>query len=308
MKKATRFLKDLNDILPLSLCIIITIVLSITFMFLDLLNPVTMLISRHGLKVTVLILVAIISIIIILLLKFCRCFCNDMVNAVDSVCIISILTFLFYMVIICLIGISSTYKVIVSGVCAVSLALTEIIRAIRYSKPIKNYDDVSFVSLKDIYEDNIKINNGKMILVDETAVDYDLLDRGFSINYLYNSIVTYNVNSSHVIGLEGEWGSGKTTLINNVKLMIKRNNENVKIIDDFDPWSCGSEEALFSSLCEAIDKTIKLRYGFVSNKKLLKQISSIVTQNYITGGIISAVYERFYGTSSFDQLTKLKNE
>ena len=58
--------------------------------------------------------------------------------------------------------------------------------------------------LKDIFDGNIRpINEQIPILVDETDVNYDLLDRTDVINKLFNAIVYSRSSHSYVIGLEG---------------------------------------------------------------------------------------------------------
>ena len=93
--------------------------------------------------------------------------------------------------------------------------------------------------LKDFIENEIEITNNYPILFAEKDVDYDLCDRTVIINQLYSSLKACSgSNYSFVIGLEGPWGSGKTTIINNViKKITQDAPEEFIVIDDFDPWT-----------------------------------------------------------------------
>ena len=126
-------------------------------------------------------------------------------------------------------------------------------------------DILNKFDLKAIYENDFEVEDGKPILLKETEVNYDLLGRTAVVENLYSSILACRTrNHSHVIGLEGKWGSGKSTIINIVKDKIRSNNEeaaNTKtnqsisqfvIVDDFDPWLIGSVEMLFTSLYDAL--------------------------------------------------------
>lgn len=104
----------------------------------------------------------------------------------------------------------------------------------------KTTNESKIYNLKDIYN---KSFDGRYpntpIFVEEKSTNVDLLKRDEIIDKLYNAIYYSKSNSSFTIGLNGEWGSGKTTLINIVKNKLRKNNPNeFNVIDseDFDPW------------------------------------------------------------------------
>lgn len=106
-----------------------------------------------------------------------------------------------------------TYKRSISLILCV-LFLTFFIGRRRCIKKVilRNRTYKNVYDLKDIYE-GLEINHlQNPILVSEKDVDYDLLCRNGVINLLYQSITSCKSNSSFVIGLEGEWGSGKLQL------------------------------------------------------------------------------------------------
>lgn len=74
-------------------------------------------------------------------------------------------------------------------------------------------------------------------------LEEDELNRGSFAESLAKTLVQYSFPSSLTIGLYGEWGSGKTSLLNMVF-------ENVEQIDDgvvvlrFNPWLCSDSKQL----------------------------------------------------------------
>ncbi|MDD5400987.1 MAG: P-loop NTPase fold protein [Sulfurimonas sp.] len=62
-------------------------------------------------------------------------------------------------------------------------------------------------------------------------------------------ILNYSQNETFIISLEGEWGSGKTSVINFIKEDLKKQQEKVEILD-FNPW-----------LITGIEQIIKVFFG-----------------------------------------------
>ena len=79
----------------------------------------------------------------------------------------------------------------------------------------------NIIDLKEAYEDNFPINGKNLYFIDESPVEYDLLGRTEIINNLYYNIKDCKTTHQYIIGLTGSWGSGKTTIINNVKRKIE---------------------------------------------------------------------------------------
>ena len=99
-----------------------------------------------------------------------------------------------------------------------------------------------------------------LILINEKASSYDLLDRKNVELLLKNTISKYSVAHSTVVGLIGEWGAGKTTLLNLVKKDLKK-EDFVFANQDFDVWLFGSQEALIKGL-----------YDFILNGRLIQYL------------------------------------
>ena len=100
----------------------------------------------------------------------------------------------------------------------------------------EKFPEVEFnvYDLRDLYKNKIEKKDNKLILLEEKAVKYDLLNRTKIITDLYNSINFCKNKEKFIISITGEWGSGKTTILNIVK--EKLDKEKFIIIDDFDIW------------------------------------------------------------------------
>ena len=144
--------------------------------------------------------------------------------------------------------------------------------------------------LKDIYEGKLRVNSQKPILISEKDVDYDLLNRSGIINQLYMSIDSCKSNSAFVIGLEGEWGSGKTTIINSVKRKLKEGDNSIIVIDNIDPWMYGSQDALLVAMYDSILQATGIKYSISHEKKIIRSLSNIIVNNYNAGNIVRDLF------------------
>lgn len=95
------------------------------------------------------------------------------------------------------------------------------------------------------------INNDTPI----NSVEEDFLNRKEFIIQIKNIIEKYNNKNSLTIGLEGSWGSGKTSFIN--LLVNELENEKIKIVT-FNPWNYSEgqniQELFFNELISQIEK------------------------------------------------------
>lgn len=148
--------------------------------------------------------------------------------------------------------------------------------------------------LKQVYEGKIAEHQQTPIFISEKDVDYDLLDRRGIINELYKSIITCKSNSAFVIGLEGEWGSGKTTIINNVKKNL-REEENIIIIDSFDPWIYGTQNALLMAMYDSILREMGVRYSVYHEKRIIKSLSNMLVDRYSAGNVMQNLFFSQHG-------------
>ena len=76
-----------------------------------------------------------------------------------------------------------------------------------YSTLYKN--EKNLFTIKEVTESILKKEKlPSHFLLDEEAVNYDFLNRGFQVNDLAKSIRDINFNGRFTIGVIGEWGHG----------------------------------------------------------------------------------------------------
>ncbi|WP_047380965.1 P-loop NTPase fold protein [Cetobacterium sp. ZWU0022] len=76
--------------------------------------------------------------------------------------------------------------------------------------------------------------------------DHDLLKRENFVKRIAEGILNYNDTENFVIGLEGEWGTGKTSILNLLEEKLKGNIEIFK----FSPWNFVSRKQIISDFFE----------------------------------------------------------
>lgn len=160
----------------------------------------------------------------------------------------------------------------------ICLFICLLIRFILFIKALKQAAETEnrIIDLKRVFENDFPKGNSLPIFVDEKDVDYDLLDRQSIINKLVSSIKNYNTEGSYVIGLVGSWGSGKTTIINNTKAIIEKENNKTIVIDEFDPWLYENQDALLTAMIETIMKESGIKYSFRNLKKVCNIIKEVI--------------------------------
>ena len=164
----------------------------------------------------------------------------------------------------------------------------------------------NLVDLKDLYDNKFTRIPEMPILIQENDVDYDLFERSEIINRLYRSIVHCQPDMSYVISLEGAWGCGKTTIINNVKRLIEINSQiqgDIIVIDDFDPWLFGSQESLLTAMYDSLIQHVGLGYSNSRNSLAVKSIVQVVSEKYTAGGIL---YNLLCRNHNCDEIVMLK--
>lgn len=130
--------------------------------------------------------------------------------------------------------------------------------------------------LKELYEGRIRCTN-ELILINEAEVDYDLLSRENIIDNLYYTLINCSPEKKFVISLEGEWGSGKTTILNIVTKKINDdNNKDIIIIKDFDPWSYNDQCSMFRGMFDIILRESGLKYSVTKTNRLIDDLYNIL--------------------------------
>lgn len=89
-----------------------------------------------------------------------------------------------------------------------------------------------------------------------------MLGRTSIIQELYMAIKNCRTNAHYVIALAGSWGSGKTTIINNVESMLSKSNvDDLIIVKTFDPWIFEEKDAMFRAMFDTIFSKIGIKFS-----------------------------------------------
>ena len=86
----------------------------------------------------------------------------------------------------------------------------------------------------------------------------DILSRSAFAKSLARTILQNSFSSSFTIGLYGEWGSGKTSLLNMILESIYNTDESVVILR-FNPWLCSDTKQLITQFFKQLASAIKLK-------------------------------------------------
>ena len=161
----------------------------------------------------------------------------------------------------------------------------------------------SVYHLIDFANGNLPVNAKEAIICDE-AIDGDLFSREDLINEIYNSLLKRNGNKKVVVGIIGQWGSGKTTYLNAALKRIKEEkDDSIIICNSFSAWKYTDERAFLIGIINEIyqsldiganDATVNaaiIRYVnvFLSYKHL--DFSNIVPMSYNDKTIINIINE-----------------
>lgn len=120
-------------------------------------------------------------------------------------------------------------------------------------------------------------------LHDQPAADDAFGRKPFAEN-LARSLVLPNNSPGLVVGIEGEWGSGKSTLIGFITKHLRENRKTIVI--DFNPWMVSTTgvlvEALIGQIAASINKnTNEGQNGIDVSQKLLNYASLLGPVNTI---------------------------
>lgn len=270
-------------------------------------------IPSKGLEKAPLDLIAVIAVALIVIIIVCLVqmhifdlFKMISVNLIDAIAEVAVFSSIFYALPRLLVLGKEMYincTVIVFVVCVLLLLIRVVVRCISIRKSRKVQSNL--VDLKSIYENDFERKSDNPILLLEKDVDYDLLGRHSISNQLYRSIAYCQPEQSYVISLEGAWGVGKTTILNGMKQVLRSTDDRFIVIDDFEPWLYGSQEALLWAMYESIINHAGLRYSPLKSNKIGKELSKAVTEGHAVGGVL---YDIFNGYSECgDSVSKLKS-
>lgn len=269
------YLNEIKSISKIGRILEVSIVSSIILILLDRINIVTKLFSNNF---TIVISILVLGYIIlrIMELNVFDLYKLNVINDIDLVLIYMLFTSIILVISSSVIFNQFTYR---SDVCIFIILILIIFiygrsRIITNNRRNSENDLYNIYDLKDLFEDKIDIQN-KAILIDEEAVNYDLLGRDIFINNLYNTIVDNKARKKFVIALEGHWGSGKSTILNIVKNKLEPHDD-IIIIDDFDPWNYNDQSSMFRAMFDSILRASKIRFSMSESKKFIDTMCEMI--------------------------------
>ncbi len=119
----------------------------------------------------------------------------------------------------------------------------------------------------------------------------DTLNRSTFAKSLAKTILQYSFPSSFTIGLYGEWGSGKTSLVNMVLEAVEDTDKSA-IILRFNPWLCSDPKQLITQFFKQMATAIKLKKPSAEKAwELIDQYADVFDAASlipVAGGILAA--------------------
>lgn len=306
MRKAIiNYFKNFNIFFLAIKTVILSVVLGTALFILDFYNVLTHVLNQIPSTILV---VCILSALIIVFcwlfhIHFFGLFLIASANILDVIFVTSFFAILAY----CLFNLTllqSKYLFPCAIICSV-FAASVVFRIVFHFCSQKKAQclKTNVLDLKDLYNNTFDYTGHGPILIEETEVCYDLLNRGHLINWLAYSIQNCKSAQSFVIGLEGPWGSGKTTIINNVKRILSSDSQSFYIINDFDPWAFGTQEALLWGMYDAIFKSSGTKFSILRSHRMMEQLSSAVVDNYTAGRLIKPIaFDSKNGVESLSEI------
>ena len=303
-----KYLSELLNKYKIKWMIIFSIFICVAITYIDVLNIPTHLISEGKLFIIILFSIATIMI------SYDYNFINTKLNSIDKklfIILLSVVLLFGYVIFL-------DYKFYKIIMLLVGLVLTIILQYIRIkiinnSKKEDNALDFNTIDLKDLCDGNFNVDKSKGIFIEEKEVDYDLLDRGNIINQLYNSIIKCKPKESFTIGLNGKWGSGKTTIVNNVLRIMKENEiyDNY-IVVKFDPWQYGDEKAILKGLLLKIATKLEITKEYDDVDDMINYIIEAVfsSKSSIISNMLKKIISIFRSKDDLNEIItqKLKRE
>lgn len=309
MRKAIiNYFKNFNIFFPVIKSVILSVVLGTALFILDFYNVPTHVLSQ--IPSTILVVCVLSALIIVFCwlfhIHFFGLFLIASANILDVIFVSSFFAILaYYLFNLTLLQSKSLFPcAIICFVFAASVVFRIVFHF--YSQKKAQCLKTNVLDLKDLYNNTFDYTGHGPILIEETEVSYDLLNRGHLINWLAYSIQNCKSAQSFVIGLEGPWGSGKTTIINNVKRILSSDSQSFYIINDFDPWAFGTQEALLWGMYDAIFKSSGTKFSILRSHRMMEQLSSAVVDNYTAGRLIKPI--AFDSKNGVESLSEIKEK
>lgn len=235
---------------------------------------------------------------------------SDMDEAIKSAGYTLAIYLLFQMIALTMqIKIFAWYKLIGTVLCLLFLAIVYTYRIRILEKSSDKYKETreiqnNTVTLQELYQGQMDKQSDTMILLDEDVVDYDLLHRKELIESISTTIKNCYPNKKFVLSLSGNWGSGKTTILNLVKKQLQDCQENIIIIDDFDPWNFEDEAALLGAILDTIFQKMNLNYSISKQRAWKKDLIALIFNiNAATRGVKFSFFKE-----NINSVSKIRNQ
>lgn len=284
--------------------VLIALINAILLIVIDSYNPTSYLPQQRWM-----IAMAVIGVVIILWIMYVTNFWKLVklrnINAIDLILTSIVITSLSYRIYLFYTHQLHTWKFdVIRDVFGIALTFL-IFREIYVHVYDKTEENTNTIDLRELYEGKVDTDTYP-IIVNDKAVNYDLLDRRIIVSILYDAIVNTACSSNaYVIGLDGKWGTGKTTIINLVKQHLSKEieqNDDIRIVKNFDFWTTGSQTAILNSMYDALLKAIGVDYNSVKTRKLLKRTANFMTNVPKIGKAVSQIINENITQEDVDQL------
>ncbi|OUQ56289.1 KAP family P-loop NTPase fold protein [Lactobacillus gallinarum] len=279
--------------------VLIALIVTLLIIIIDYINP------TGKVKVSLVIAIGIITTLIALWLMYTTNFYKliklHSINTLDMLLTLVSIIALIYDIYLYFVNQNNTWKFKLTLCIFIIAIVLLIIRLIYVNKSLNKQKNIKVVvDLRDLYDGKVKKTDHLVILGDQ-AVNYDLLNRDMIVSVLYDAIDTAYSSDAYVIGLEGEWGTGKTTIANLVKHRLDK-NENICVVENFDFWTTGSSATLLQSMYDALLRALDVNYNSIRMNKLLKRTSKFVINVPTAGKIFDEVINENISQDDVNQL------
>lgn len=299
-----KYIKRLLDIFDFKNLLFESIVLSFIIVLVDALNLPTLMVKNNCLFLLILVLIFF-AVKIISGNNFKLTLTKNL-NTVDRYIFIYSITILILLIYV--LGFDfKTYKLIVLSVLSLFLIGVYVFRIIKTNQ---SHEDLEFniLDLQYVCKNKIELSNKKIALLEEKDVDYDLLNKKDVINQLYNTIINCYPENNFTIGLNGKWGNGKTTIINNVLRIIEQNGLlDHYVIVKFDPWKYDDEKNILQSFLNEILNKIDYDLDMEKDNFLIQNVIDLVFESKLSG-LNKMFYNEIKKIKSKVQISEVVND
>ena len=281
MKKRLLIIKDYisKDIIK---NIRTTIIINAIFIFLDYYNIISQKLNHDIKYIECIILYVIICLIILTFCNIIKPLLNeDKYNYLDK-CILIVFPIILLNTIWCMV---MNHKLILHIITISILIVIIYYRSIKICNTSNIYHKTNnLISLSELINIKTIPAEEQTVIIKEEPIDdlsNDILDFETTISNLLNFITNCRNDKSFVIGLVGEWGTGKTSILNIVEKRLSENKKtnNIEIIK-ISTWQYENVESILIEVYNKLTKIINYKTKIIDFKKIINKYKNI-TIKYI---------------------------